>query len=293
MKALSQLLSLFLLSFAAKANSIQIGDIYSKIPWRKAYQDNALPFIQEHIENTVLINTPTGRGVGRGTGFYIGLHQGRHLFLTNAHVLTTHECRGTIITFLKTSLAQGRAECERVLVSRFNREESDMTLFTIKASQLKDFAGKGLELELEFSPRAGQMLMQYGFGIKSLPRFRDADQAQREFSGQANIDSDCAVISPTGVLQTVPDMSGKLVHHNISIGCDVTGGDSGSAIVDRETGRVVALLWASGINPRDRDRIKSVDLWSHVIGSDDSRIWENFAFAISIKELSAYIKPYL
>ena len=283
---------LFLMfSFASYASSIQIGDEYSKTPWREAYQRSDLPFIQEHIQNTVLINTPSGRGVGRGTGFYIGLHQGRHLFLTNAHVLTTHECRDTIITFLKTNLAQGRADCERVLVSRFNREESDMTLFTIKDSQLKDFAGKGLELELDFSPRAGQMLMQHGFGIKSVPRFRDADQAQREFSGQANIDSDCAVISPSGVLQTVPDMSGKLVHHNISIGCDVTGGDSGSAIVDRETGRVVALLWASGINPRDRDRIKSADLWSHVIGSEDRRIWKNFAFAISIKELVPFIQP--
>ena len=283
---------LFLLySVSSFANSIQIGDVYSKTPWRKAYQESTLPFIKDHIENTVLINTPTVRGVGRGTGFYIGLHQGRHLFLTNAHVLTTQECRGTTITYLKANLSQGRAECEKVLVSRFNREESDMTLFSVR--ELKDFAGKGLELDLDFSPRAGQMLMQHGFGIKSLPRFRDAEQAQREFSAQANIDSDCAVISPSGVLQTVPDMAGKLVHHNVSIGCDVTGGDSGSAIVDRDTGRVVALLWASGINPRDRDRISSKDLWEEVIGSEDPRIWKNFAFAISMKELAPFIRPYL
>ncbi len=280
-------------SFSSFASTIQIGDEYSKTPWREALERSDLPFIADHIYNTVLINTPAPRGVGRGTGFYIGRHQGRHLFLTNAHVMTTHECRGSIITFLKANRSQGRVECEKVLVSLFNREESDVTLFTVKENQMKDFAAQGLELDLDFSPRAGQMLMQYGFGVRSVNRFRDSDQAQRAFTGNANLDSDCAVISPTAVLQTVPDMAGKLVHHNISIGCDVTGGDSGSAIVDRETGRVVALLWASGINPRDRDRIRSRDLWSHVIGSEDPRIWKNFAFAISMKELRKVLEPYL
>lgn len=287
------LIIIFFISFSSLASTIQIGDEYSKTPWREAYQQSGLPFIKDHIENTVLINTPAARGVGRGTGFYIGIHQGRHLFLTNAHVLGSHECRGTTITFLKSNLTPGRASCEKILVSLFKRDESDMTLFSVNENQLKDFAGKGLELDLDFSPRAGQMLMQYGFGIKSIPRFRDAEQAQRAFTGNANIDSDCAVISPNDVLQTVPDMSGKLVHHNISIGCDVTGGDSGSAIVDRETGRVVALLWASGINPRERDRISSADLWASVIGSEDPRIWKNFAFAISMKKLKPILAPYL
>lgn len=290
------MIKIFLLafiSFSSFASTIQIGDEYSKTPWREALNRSDLPFIKDHIENTVLINTPAPRGVGRGTGFYIGLHQGRHLFLTNAHVLASHECRGTTITFLKSNLSQGRATCEKVLVSLFNREESDMTLFSVKASQLRNFAGKGLELDLDFSPRAGQMLMQYGFGIKSLPRFGNAERAQKAFTGNANIDSDCAIISPNGVLETVPDMAGKLVHDNISIGCDVTGGDSGSAIVDRETGRVVALLWASGINPRARDRIQSSDLWANVIGSEDPRIWKNFAFAISMKKLRPILAPFL
>jgi hypothetical protein len=276
------------LSFAK--NYVQVGDTYSKVPYKKLYKKSDNIHLDKLIENTVLINIKVSSGHTRGTGFYIGKHFSKHLFLTNAHVMNKKECKDAKIKFLKRDTKLGRAECENVLLSLFKKELSDLTLFSVKEEQLNGFLGKGLELDFDYSVNSGDLLIQHGFGIKSLRADSRAQSKLLKFSPQVAMDSDCAIAGPNGLLADFVDQKIKF---NIALGCDMTSGDSGSAIMNRSTGKVIGLLWGAGKNPKKKDRISSEELWSSIFGSRDARIWVNMSYAISLKEMLPNLKEFL
>lgn len=286
------LISLILCSsaYAIEKNHVQVGDVYSKIPYKEVYKKSNLLHLDRLIENTVLINVQASSGVARGTGFYIGKHYNKHLFLTNAHVMKQKECKGARISYLNNKDKIGKAKCEKVLLSLFKKELSDLTLFSIEEDQISDFLGEGLEIDFDYSVRSGELLYQHGFGIKSLHGVRDAQRKLREFSPNVAMDSDCAVAGPSGVVAAFVDQK---IDYNIALGCDMTSGDSGSAIMSRESGKVIGLLWGAGKNPRRRNRISSDELWDSIIGSRDPRVWENMSYAISLKEMLEKLQSYL
>ena len=126
---------------------LHIGDTYSRELYKEVYKSTSNPHIKRLIENTVLINTPQKGHLARGTGFYLGKHNGKHLFMTNDHVLNKKfDCEDVQITFLKKKLEQGYATCEEILVAYGKNIKMDMTLFTISDEDADRMLGKGLEL---------------------------------------------------------------------------------------------------------------------------------------------------
>lgn len=292
MKQLLFIITLLSSTYVSASSYLQVGDDYSKESYSDVYKSTDNDNIKKLIENTVLINTTTAKGrTGRGSGFYLGVHRGQDLFLTNNHVLTKKECEsssnGATISFLKKGLKVGKVKCSKVLASYGEKQESDMTLFTVQRDSLRGMLGTGLEIDFHFSPVAGTLLVQNGFGIKGRVRSRSAERMLTRYSANVAMDSDCLIVSPDNKLDY---SSQHHVKNSFATGCDTARGDSGSAVIDRQTGRVVGLIWAQGSS-----NVKSSKkLRDELIGTNHERVWDSMSYAISLsaeyEKLSAFIE---
>jgi len=270
------LLFITIISFQVQAKQyLQVGDEYSKISYKNLYQIQENPYIDKQIENTVLINVGSGDRMNRGTGFYIGKHNNRHIFITNAHVMGANKCRSAKITFINKNFGRSSADCDSILFSMYKNEESDITVFTISGPDLENFIGEGLEIEWDESTIARTSLSQAGFGLKRVTK-RDK---LTDFKMNLNIDSDCVVSSADNKLYNLENFS---ITNTFFTGCDAAGGDSGSSLISKTTGKVVGLLWGTA---NYRGYINSSTYWNELIGTDDVRLYQYSSFAILLKNL--------
>ncbi len=261
----------------------QIGS-YNKVPHYKVYQQTPNPHLDTLILNTVMIINESGRSPSRGTGFYIGKHNDNHIFVTNAHVMGRKDCHKSKVTFLTDSLTERRVDCEKILFSKFKNDKLDITVFTIKARNLSSMAGVGLDVNWNFKPVPAMKLAQAGFGIKRLRRGRTGKNQITEYKMNLNFDSDCVVVSEKDKLYNLSNMKTSFTFFT---GCDVVGGDSGSAVIDRESGEVVGLAWGSGDT---KGSLSSEALWGELIGTKDPKLLSYSSFAISMKSVKKYFK---
>jgi hypothetical protein len=178
-----------------------------------------------------------------------------------------------------------KTKCETVLLSMHMNEDSDMTLFTINNKSVENMKGQGLEIDFDFSPKAGQLLASHGFGMKH-------NQGRlTKYSPNATYDKDCAIVSPDDFLAYIENFKIKYTFAN---GCDTASGDSGSAMIDRETGKVVGLAWGSGNMPKKKkDRISSAILWNELVGTKEIRVWKYMSYAISLTALKDELSEFL
>jgi hypothetical protein len=65
---------------------------------------------------------------------------------------------------------------------------------------------------------------------------------------------------------------------SFAMGCDASHGDSGSAIVDRESGRVMGIIWTGRIpkNPA----VQSSQTLTQLFRSGDEMIWQELSYAV-------------
>lgn len=289
------LLIFFLISSfqALGANTfVVVGDHYEKVPFEKYLKENNLPYIKKLIRNTVYVETEErSRGFSRsqeiqvGTAFYLGRHYGRHLFMTNHHNIDSSNCsRAKIEFFTNQKLSKSKtARCEEVLLTMGSREGSDLTLFSVKNSDLKKFIGEGLEIDFTFSPVAKSPVIHAGFGNnqKSNRTRRHVDL----FDMNITADQDCVIASRDSRTLRLNEIS-----HNFATGCDIAKGDSGGAIMDRQTGLVVGLIWA--ISPDSGNR-STRELHEEIFGENSDYVWKHMSYAISLSRLSETLLPFL
>ena len=272
---------------------LHIRDTYSRELYKEVYKSTSNPHIKRLIENTVLINTPQKGDLARGTGLYLGKHNSKHLFMTNEHVLSKRfDCEKVQITFLKKGLQQGYANCEEILVAYGKNIKMDMTLFTISDDDAERMLGQGLELDPFSNLTSGTKLVHNGFGVKRPASGSRARDLQKKYNPKVGKDDDCVIVSPNGTLKTISTKGGN-VANTFTIGCDISSGDSGSALLDRETGKVIGLIWGAGESLDDDDLISSQELHQKIVGSNDERVWKNMGFAISIPKIYSFIKYFV
>ena len=254
----------------------QIGSEYHKVKYKYVYKQNSQAF-DELIENTILVNVKGHDSkYSRGTGFYIGIHNNKHIFVTNHHVMSNEECAESTITYLNSSGTTSKAYCSEVLLSYFKENNSDITVFSIEAKDLYYFAGKGLGIDWDFELKPKIELATAGFGLK-LRRVgrRDNQYLLRKFDMKLNFDSDCVTLN-----DKVYYVTNFNVANSILIGCDAIGGDSGSAVIERASGKVIGLIWGSSA----KASISSTDLWN-MIGTSAPELFSNSTRAILLKGL--------
>ena len=237
----------------------QIGSEWGKKPFSEERADE----IEDGYHRAAL----AAARVGGATGFVLGEFGGAIVVATNHHVLP-HRCpRGDIrFPLLKIS---GR--CELFLGTW---KEVDLSLVTIQLQRRGSDREKLLEQARNFDfdndLYAGQELVTAGFGVANNPFSRL----------MVNSDSDCVVLSETNDFRKMPDPDalnpGPDEVWSFANGCDVSHGDSGSAMVDRSTGKVVGIIWTGKI-PKE-SRIQDSEYVQGLLGSGSEEIWTQLSY---------------
>ena len=217
--------------------------------------------------------------LGGGTTFYLGKYNGHFVMATNHHVLPSTSCSGRTAVFPFLGL---RLKCEKVFGSWPN---IDLALYTVKIEkpederQLESVKGNfAFRQEL----RRGEPLITIGFGV--------ADNPGRKLV--ANKDSDCKVFSNTAEYRLMADPDelnpGPYKAWSFSNGCDVSHGDSGSAMVDRDTGYVVGIIWTGRI-PKNT-KVQSSAYLDQLIVNQTEEVWTELSYSVPAPKMGEFLK---
>lgn len=221
--------------------------------------------------------------VGGATGFYLGTFNGFHVMATNHHVFTrAYACLGNMVKF---PLLEKSFKCTKFFGTW---TDIDLALFAIdvKSEQdlqkLESVAGN---FDFHESFATGTPLLTVGFGI--------ANNASRSLMG--NEDSDCKIFSSAGEFRFMPDPDelnpGPYNAWSTSIGCDVSHGDSGSAIVNKTTGRPIGILWTGRI-PK-AEKIQQSAFLDNLILNPTEDIWKELTFAVPSVKMHSFFTDLL
>lgn len=216
--------------------------------------------------------------VGGATGFYIGEHNGYHLVATNHHVLPRRgACLGRKVKF---DMLGKSFVCKKFFG---HWTDIDFALFAIDVKSQEDAqALSAISIDMDFYSQVyqGQKLLTIGFGAANNPR--------RQLVG--NIDADCKVFSQAGDYRFMDDPDvlnpGSYKAWSFALGCDVSHGDSGSAIVDRLSGKVVGIIWTGKI-PK-KSKVQDSAYLSQMLSNNSPEIWMELNYAVpatKIKEV--------
>ncbi|NRA44541.1 MAG: trypsin-like peptidase domain-containing protein [Oligoflexales bacterium] len=216
--------------------------------------------------------------VGGATGFYVGKYNGYHLVATNHHVMPrASSCLGRDVQF---KLLGKSFVCKKFFG---HWTDIDFALFAIDVKNPEDIellSEVSLNMDFDSDLYPGQELLTIGFGVANNP--------VRRIVG--NMDSDCKVFSEQGDFRFMSDPDilnpGPYKAWSFALGCDVSHGDSGSAIVDRESGKVVGIIWTGKI-PKV-SRVQNSDYLSQILSENSPEIWMELNYAVpasKIKEI--------
>jgi hypothetical protein len=221
--------------------------------------------------------------VGGGTGFYLGLFNNEHLIATNHHVCpSVWDCVGLQARFtaLKKSFT--------VVKMLGSWTAVDLAILVIAipsgddAELLRAYAGN---FDFKGSIVPGQPLLTAGYGV--------ADNPQRGLV--VNQDSDCKVFSDTDEFMFMPDPDefnpGPYKAWSFANGCDVSHGDSGSAMVDRSTGKVIGLIWTGRI-PKSA-KVQSSTYLNQLLIDKGAEIWSELSYGVPAAKIHAFVSDLL
>jgi hypothetical protein len=219
---------------------------------------------------------------GGATGFYLGKFAGVHVMATNHHVYEgASQCLNRRVSF---PLLNVSVTCEDFLGSW---PEVDLALFVVRVNPADEakLAAVAANFQYNDDVKTGQKLLTIGFGVAG------------NWMGNlmANEDSDCYVFSKDGEYRQMADPDrwnpGTYRAWSFALGCDVSHGDSGSAILDRESGKVVGIIWTGRI-PKS-DSVQSSAFLSQLAKNGGSEVWEELSYAVPAKKIGQHLRGLL
>lgn len=256
---------------AAGTDDYRIGDEWGKRPVTPESLTGARPAFRRAALATAR--------VGGATGFYLGKFRGAHVVATNYHVYSSERaCVGGRIRF---PLLGVEGSCENFLGTW---SDIDLALFTIRVSEADAAKLEAVAGNFRFGEdvRPGQTLLTVGFGV--------AGNNMR--TTMANEDSDCYVFSDSGDYRFMADPDrwnpGSYRAWSFALGCDVSHGDSGSAIVDRESGNVVGIIWTGKI-PKS-DAAQSSRGLDEMFRARADSMWTELSYAVPAKKIGEHLR---
>ena len=263
--------------FQSDRETYQIGTEFGKKPVTEA------TFTSESkvFERAARATARTSNG---GTAFYLGKFNGEHVMATNHHVFEDDSsCSHSTITMpLLAKNAQGRFECSHLIGSW---DSIDFALFTIKVTNPDDdaqLAAVGRNVEFNSDLKRGELLLTIGFGVAENPRR----------TMMANQDSDCKVFSDDAEYRLLgdPDDLNPAPYKAWSFinGCDVSHGDSGSAMVDRTTGAVVGIIWTGKI-PK-KSEVRQPGYTDRILSTNSPEIWSELSMAVPARKIGEHLR---
>lgn len=214
-----------------------------------------------------------------GTGFYIGKFNGVHVLATNHHVCPIdRDCVGDKADF---RILRKKFRMSKLIISL---PDVDLALLALEVraqdEELLMSVAKNFSFKKEL--KKGQDLLTIGFGIGGNP----------QNYMMANQDNDCKVFSNDGQYKHLadPDEFNPAGYKAWSFAhaCDISHGDSGSAMVDRKTGDVVGIVWTGKI-PKAIEIQNSANLLK-IFESSSSLIWKELSYAVPASKIAEYLK---
>lgn len=216
--------------------------------------------------------------VGGGTGFILGEFQGDVVIATNHHVCesaSSWSCSSFSVPLLDV-----RVRRKAFLGTWPN---IDLTLMTVSVSgqdrqKMLDVAAN---FDFDAALTAGLPLITSGFGV--------AGNFNR--SMMINFDSDCRVISQDGDFRLMADPDEKnpadYEAWSFANGCDVSHGDSGSAMVDATTGSPIGIIWTGRI-PKTAAAQSSANIlqWQE---QKSEQVWRELSFAVPAAKIQEFL----
>jgi S1-C subfamily serine protease len=260
--------------FVTGTDEYRLGDEWGKKP----VTDEVLQAASAAFKRGALATAQTGGA----TGFYLGKFAGQHIMATNHHVFEqASQCLGRRITF---PLLEISVTCQQFLGSW---PEVDLALFAVRVNPADEakLAPVAANFEFQHPIQSGEKLLTIGFGV--------AGNWGRQL--MANQDSDCYVFSKSGEYRQMADPDrwnpGNYRAWSFALGCDVSHGDSGSAILDRESGKVVGIIWTGRI-PKSENARHS-DYLANLFATQGSDIWEELSYAVPAEKIGAHLRDLL
>ncbi len=217
--------------------------------------------------------------VRSATGFYLGKFNGTHIVATNHHVCTnTTACNGVTLTF---PLLRLQAKVSKTLGSWPEIDLALLALAPIPQSTEQTLLPIAKNFDFTASLYPGQLLLTIGFGV--------ADNWLQQMV--ANQDNDCKVFSQANDFRLMgdPDSLNPSNYRawSFSSGCDVSHGDSGSAMVDRSNGKPIGIIWTGKI-PKSSKIQKSTYL-NEMLKNPSEEIWTELSYAVPAMKIKEVI----
>lgn len=239
---------------------------------------------------------------GTGSAFYVGEFGGRHIMATNAHVMMAFsEDIGWSATdynlnaeeackifpgeadsepkYVRFSLIDKEFDCKR-LVGLW--PEIDFALFEIEMVNDVELQGLGISLKDYKDFSKGQTLSMFSYGVHNNPGSFDFDLAHTQ--GET-----CKIFSDEARKLQKSDNS-EVAVWSMATGCDLSVGDSGSAMVDSETGLFTGVIWAGAADKtgfiKDDAHLEKV-LTLKV--DDEEMVWSQMNYAVPAAKLRLVI----
>lgn len=216
--------------------------------------------------------------LGGGTAFYLGKFAGHHVIATNHHVCPGKwQCR---FQKAKFPLLNKSYPVEHFIGTW---SDIDAALMTIKVDQSDDslLSQYANPFAFDVSLYRGQELMTVGFGTAN----------NRNRVMVANYDDDCRVFSGEDEFRFMPDPdalnTGSYYAWSFANGCDISHGDSGSAMVDRTTGEVVGIIWTGKI-PKS-DRVQNSDFLKTLLDQPTEDVWSELSYAVPAAKIGEFL----
>jgi hypothetical protein len=215
-----------------------------------------------------------------GTGFYLGKFGGAHVIATNHHVCpTAADCVGDQAQF---RLLAKQYKITKLLITMAN---VDLSLIEIEvpAADEATLSKVGRNFSFKKDVYQGEPLLTIGFGIGGNPNNYM----------MANQDSDCVVYSKSGEYRHMadPDDLNPADYRAWSFAhaCDISHGDSGSAMVDRNTGEVMGIVWTGRI-PKKKKVQDSNFLKRLLATPNDADVWGELSYAVPAVKIAEYLR---
>ncbi len=206
---------------------------------------------------------------GGATAFYLGKINGHHMMATNHHVMPNAgicNTRSAIFPLLGKTY-----HCEKFYG---DWTAIDLAFFsiTVPADDEAGLEKVGRNFNFQSNLYPGEELVTIGFGV-----FRNSGRLL-----MANEDSDCKVFSEKNDARFIADPDGinpaDYKAWSFATGCDVSHGDSGSAMVDRVTGDVVGIIWTTAT--QKPERIRNSKYLDEALKTQQADIWTWLSYAV-------------
>ena len=227
----------------------------------KAADFAEIPTLQSIAEGTVKI--------GGATGFYLGQYSGEHLVATNNHVCpSASRCERGSVNF---TMQRKRIPLKKLLGTF---PSIDLAIVSIAAGPTDAAFLAAVKNPFAFDTKLypGQELITVGYG--------SANNTWRQLMG--NWDSDCKVFSGEGEYRLMKDPDslnpGQYETWSFANGCDVSHGDSGSAMVDRGSGGVVGIIWTGRI-PKD-PKVQDSGYLDELLATPSEDTWTQLSYGV-------------